>query len=149
MAARDGRVTGSPVVAPPADAESLPDHGPGRAAAGTPEDVTQTFRSRLRGYALVCLELALVLIVVSRYEVAARIHFFPILCLAVGGFLIHYWLPPRLKAPFFGLLSAGGILFYLGWPDGAYVIGLGCGLIALCYLPVPFALRVALVGIAG
>jgi hypothetical protein len=104
---------------------------------------------RLAGFTLVCLQLGLVLLVVRLFDVAERNHFFPVLCIAAGGFLVHAWLPARLRAPFFVLLSLGTILFVLGWPDGRWVLAIGGGLVALCYLPVPFAFRVALVALAG
>src|SRR5262245_17360088 len=74
--------------------------------------------ARLGGFALVGLQLALVLAVVRLYDVAERNHFFAVACLAVGGFLVHAWLPLRFRLPFFGLLSLAGIVFVLGWPDG-------------------------------
>src|SRR5262249_44012663 len=107
------------------------------------------FPDRLRAFAPVGLELALGLIVVHRFEFAAQIYSSPVLALAAGGFVVHAWLPARLRVAFFCLLSLGGLLFFLGWPNGAWVIGLGGGLIAVCYLPVPFALRVAVIGLAA
>jgi hypothetical protein len=50
---------------------------------------------------------------------------------------------------FFALLSVGTVLAFLGWPNGARVVGLGAGLIAVCYLPGPQSLRVALIGLAA
>jgi hypothetical protein len=104
-----------------------------------------SLRDRLCSFAIVGLQLALVLLVVYRFDVGAQNHFFPVLCIAVGGFLVHAWLPARLRAAFFCLLSLGGVLIFLGWPNGAWVIGIGGGLIALCHLPVPLGLRVMLV----
>jgi hypothetical protein len=105
--------------------------------------------SRVAGFLVVGLQLALVLVVVHLFEVAERNHFFPVLCLAAGGFAVHAWLPPRWRAPFFCLLSLAGILFVLGGPDGVLVIGIGGGLIAACHLPVPFAARAGLVALIG
>ena len=104
---------------------------------------------RVSDFLLVVLQLALILAIVYRFDLAAQNHLFPILCLAAGGFLVHAWLPPRVRLPFFVLLSLGGIVFYLGWPNGAWVIGLGGGLIAVCYLPIPLPLRVTLIGLAA
>jgi hypothetical protein len=81
--------------------------------------------------------------------VAERNHFFPVLCLAAAGYVVHAWLSPRLRAPFFGLLSLGCILFVLGWPDGFLVIGIGGTLIGACHLPLPFAVRVGIVALTG
>jgi hypothetical protein len=104
---------------------------------------------RFAGLLLVAGQLALVLAVVRLFDIAGRNHFFAVMCIAAGGFLIHAWLPARWRGPFFCLLSLGGILFVAGWPTGAWVIGIGAGLIALCHLPVPFALRVAALAVAG
>jgi hypothetical protein len=104
---------------------------------------------RVVAYLLVVLQLALILAVVHRFELAERNHLFAILCVATGGFLVHACLPTRLRLPFFIVLSLGGILFYLGWPNGAWVIGVGSGLIAICYLPIHFALRVTLTCLAA
>jgi hypothetical protein len=107
------------------------------------------FLGRAAGFLLVVAQLALLLVIVRLFDVAGRNHFFPVLCLVVGGYLVHAWLPARWRAPFFCALSLGGILFVLGWPNGGYVIGIGAGLIALCHLPVPFVLRVTMIVVAG
>jgi hypothetical protein len=108
-----------------------------------------SFRHRLGAFALVCVELALVLLVVHTFDIEAQKHFFPVLCLAVGGFVVHAWLPRRFRTGFFCLLSLTGILFVLGWPSGAFVIGIGGALIGLCHLPIPLGLRVLLLGVAA
>jgi hypothetical protein len=108
-----------------------------------------SLRDRIRPFAVVALQLALVLFVVHRFDIGAPNHFFPVLCIAVGGFVVHAWLPARFRAAFFSLLSLGGLLFFLGWPNGAWVIGIGGGLIVLCHLPVPLAPRVLLIVAAG
>lgn len=108
-------------------------------------------RSTVRpwGYAAVGLQLGLVLLIVHRYDVAVRNHFFPVFCAAAGGFVVHHCLPPRFRLAFFCLLSLAVLVLVLGGADGARVIGAGGGLIALCYLPIPFAVRAALVALAG
>jgi hypothetical protein len=100
-------------------------------------------------FALVCLELALILVVVDRFDLESKNHFFEVLCLAVGGFVIHAWLPRRMRARLFTLLSLAGIVYVLGWTNGAYVIGIGGGLIALCHVPAPLVFRVPLLVVAG
>ncbi|MBP3954398.1 hypothetical protein J8F10_03720 [Gemmata sp. G18] len=101
------------------------------------------------GLALVAAQLVLVLLVVRDYEVGYRLHLFPVLCVAAGGWLVHAALPPRFRLAFFCLLSLVTICFVLGWADGAIVIGIGSGLIALCHLPAPFALRASAVAFVG
>src|SRR5436305_4773372 len=105
--------------------------------------------ARVRAFALVCLQLGLILLVVHRFDVESEKYFFPVLCLAAGGFAVHAWLPRRFRAGFFTLLSLAGILLVLGWPTGAWVIGIGVGLTAVSRLPVPLLPRVVLLVIAG
>src|SRR5213082_2020205 len=105
--------------------------------------------ARVRAFALVCLQLGLILLVVHRFDVESEKYFFPVLCLAAGGFVVHAWLPRRFRPGFFVLLSLAGILFVLGWPNGAWVIGIGAGLITICHLPIPLIFRVVLLVIAG
>jgi hypothetical protein len=128
-------------VAGPTPAEASPLLPPGPSATGA--------ATRFWGLAAVGVQLALLLLVVHGYEVAARLHFFPVLCAAVGGFAAHACLPPRFRLAFFALLSLAVVVFVLGWPNGFIVVGVGSGLIALCYLPLPFAARVAAVCLAA
>jgi hypothetical protein len=145
MNLQKGREIDSPGVQSSPDEEAPLDRGPARAAAHAPSSLP----GRLPGFALLVVELALILVIVYRFEIAAQNHFFPVLCILVGGFLIHVWIPAQLRAAFFGLLSLGGLVFYLGGPNAAAVIGIGGGLIAVCYLPISFALRVTLIALAA
>jgi len=61
---------------------------------------------------------------------------------------LHVILPPRARLPFFGILSLASIVFVAGWLNAAWIVALGGGLIALCHLPVPFRVRLALIGLA-
>jgi hypothetical protein len=114
-----------------------------------PPASSASFADRLRAFALVALELALILLVVYLFEIETRKHFFALLCLAAGGFAVHAWLPRRLRPGFFVLLSLAGILFVLGWANGISVLGIGGGLIVLCHLPLPLLWRVLLLVVAG
>jgi hypothetical protein len=64
--------------------------------------------------------------------------------LALGGFLVHHFLPMAWRQTFFALLSAGSVLLVLGGAQGAWLLGLGSLLIALCHLPLAFWVRVAI-----
>jgi hypothetical protein len=96
-----------------------------------------------------CFQLALILAAVYLLRIEGKLPFFPMLCLAAVGFVVHAWLPPRVRLPFFTLLSLAAALVIFGWETGAWIIGLGGGLVALCYLPVPFQYRVLLIVGAG
>ncbi len=102
---------------------------------------------RLTGFASIVAQLALVLYVIRflRIESAA---FFQLSLLAVGGFLIHAWLPLRLRLPFFALLSLCGTVLVLG-PSAPWVLGIGASLIAVCHLPWRWRWRVTLLVVLG
>lgn len=121
----------------------------GLAASPVLAGETEGSPGRVVGFLLVAVQLGLILAIVSLFDVARRNHFFPVLCLAVGGYLVHAWLPALWRAPFFCVLSLGSILLILGWPNGAFLIGVGGGLIALSRLPIALRLRVALLLLAG
>jgi hypothetical protein len=100
-------------------------------------------------FLVVAGQLLLILAVIYLFDVEGRRYFFPVMCLAVGGFVVHAWLPARFRLGFFTLLSLAGILLFLGWPNGGWVLGIGGGLIAISYLPVPWIYRVLLIVLAA
>src|SRR5438477_7168268 len=104
---------------------------------------------RLRAFVLICLQFALILGVLHRYDIEEQKHVFPVYCLGAAAFVIHAWLPRRWRAWFFVVVSLTGILMVLDWPNGSKAIGIGLGLIALCHLPVPLLLRAVLLLLAG
>jgi len=76
--------------------------------------------------------------------------FFNVFYLILFGFLIHAFLPLRLRLPFFTLLSLASIYVILGLLTGTWLIALGLVLIGVCNLPVSIRTRVGLlVGIGG
>ena len=60
--------------------------------------------------------------------------------------MVHHFLPMAWRQTFFGLLSVASVLLVFGGVQGAWVLGLGGLLIAVCHLPVPFAARLVLCG---
>ncbi len=102
---------------------------------------------RLRRFSLVFAQLILILVVVYFWEIEERRQFFALMCTAVGGFLVHAWLPLRLRLAFFAFLSMGTIVFVLGLVNGAWALAIGAGLIAISYLRIRFTFRVALLAI--
>ncbi len=111
------------------------------------------------GFLAIAVQFALVLAVVERFALesdAVR----SVLRLAFAGFFIHHFLPSRFRQPFFLALSLAGIAWVLGSEPGgwnavaglgrmAVIVVVGCGLVGLCHLPLPYAGRVALLLGAG
>src|SRR5690554_5031257 len=90
--------------------------------------------SRTGRFLLIILQLGLVAGVVFLFEIERRGHFFPVLCVLIGGFAVHAWLPARYRLGFFALLSMVCVLFVLGIANGLGVLGVGGALIGICYL---------------
>ncbi|MCC7337167.1 MAG: SGNH/GDSL hydrolase family protein [Pirellulaceae bacterium] len=108
-----------------------------------------TASERTARFLLLLLELVLISAVVYLFNIEGRRHFFQVLCVIVGGFAIHTWLPMRYRLPFFALLSIACVLFVLGVANGLWVLGIGGLLIGICYLPIGFGMRLALLIAAG
>ncbi|MER2517009.1 MAG: hypothetical protein ABTR92_11535 [Candidatus Accumulibacter phosphatis] len=92
---------------------------------------------------LVCLELALMLLIISRYQLESRT-FFNVMALGCGGFVIHALLPMQYRLGFFVALSLTAIVVAFGLADGAWLISFGLLLIGICHLPWRLAVRVGL-----
>ncbi len=87
-------------------------------------------------------QLGLVLAVMHRFGFQAGFGFHSLIPLLFGGFVVHGLLPPRFRHAFFALLSIASVLVVLPFPHSFTLVGLGLGLIGICHLPLPFALRV-------
>ena len=92
-------------------------------------------------FLLLAIQLAFVILVIERFQLESRA-FARLSLVVVGGFLVHTFLPSRLRMAFVALLSMVGIAVVLGPRNGAAVVGVGLTVIALCHLPGPFYLRV-------
>lgn len=92
-------------------------------------------------------ELGALLLLVYYFQLESPA-FFRICALAFSGFTIHYFLPLRLRLPFFLVLSFAGIGMIFGW-DSLWLVGIGLILIGLCHLPLSFRARMALLVVTG
>jgi len=115
--------------------------------------------SPLAGFVAVALQLALILAVFERFALesdAVR----SVLRIAFAGFLVHHFLPARLRPAFFLGLSLAATAWVLGGEPGGWnaaaglgrtglIVAVGGGLVALCHLPLAWAPRVALLLGAG
>lgn len=93
----------------------------------------------------ITIQLALVTLLIHEFRIEAVSGLHQITGIIFFGFIVHAWLSPRYRLPFFLLLSMLAIEAVFGAVNAAWLIGIGLGLIGLCHLPVPFWLRVALV----
>lgn len=93
-----------------------------------------------REFALVAVQLVLVLLVFRQYQIENS-GFLQIAQLAFAGFLVHALLPLRYRLPFFALLSLAGTALLLGAANFAWLFGIGSVLIGICHVPVPFWMR--------
>ncbi len=93
----------------------------------------------------IALQVGLCLLVARGFELEHPGFWDIVLPLSLGGFLVHHWLPRRVQPWFFSALSVAGILLVFGPAAGAWLVGAGLALIALCHVPVAFRWRLVLV----
>lgn len=113
-----------------------------------PESARES-RGSLLELAFVAGAFALLLLILQYYRLeSGALQRVARLCLP--GFLVHHFLPARLRLPFFALLSIASIVLVLRVEQAAWVVGTGALLIALCHLRVPSGGRLLLfAGTAG
>jgi len=103
---------------------------------------------RIRHFLIVAVQLALVLLLFRQFQIESAA-FLQLSLLTFAGFAIHAFLPLAYRFPFFALLSVAGIGLVLGIGNGAWLVGIGLVLIAICHLPIAFSLRLGLLVIVG
>ena len=109
---------------------------------------TQFTRVPFPTFLSIAFQLLLVLSVYILFNIEIERGFSVIAGLTLAGFLIHSWLPFRVRLPFFVVLTvlAVGILMK---GDGIYLLALGLGFLGLCHLPLPWLARLILIVMAA
>jgi D-alanyl-lipoteichoic acid acyltransferase DltB (MBOAT superfamily) len=95
-----------------------------------------------------CLELAAILLFLAVFHIESRA-FVYVFALMVVGLVAHTALPAAYRLRCFASVSVASVFLALGSRGGLLVVTCGVGLIALCHVPLRFAIRVALVLAAG
>ena len=119
-------------------------------SARAPVLESQLERSRpdLRRFAVLAVQLALLLLAFDLYGLESR-RFFTLGCLIFGGFAVSYWLPFRFKEPFLIVLSLAGAYFLLDAAVASLLIAAGVILFAIVRSGLDFRWRVlAIIGFA-
>ena len=119
-------------------------------SARAPVLEAQLERSRpdLRRFAVLAVQLALLLLAFDLYGLESR-RFFTLGCLIFGGFAVSYWLPFRFKEPFLIVLSLAGAYFLLDAAVASLLIAAGVILFAIVRSGLDFRWRVlAIIGFA-
>lgn len=104
---------------------------------------SKTFLRQTAQIGLIGCQLFLLLVIIRQFQIESSA-FVRIIVLGFSGFVVHYFLPFSLKLPFFAFLSIVGVGLIFGLIQAAWLIGLGCMLIAICHLPVSMRARVGL-----
>ena len=125
----------------------MQDHGAKYQSSATNGSVSLTASACSARFLLLLLELVLIAVVVYLFNIETHRHFFPVLCVIVGGFAIHTWLPLRQRLGFFAVLSMTCVLFVLGTANGLWVLGIGGTLMSICFLPIAFGKRLAILAV--
>ena len=92
----------------------------------------------------ITIQLGLLVLVSRQFVLESQAFYHNVMLLTFFGFLVHHFLPQRSRLYFFLLLSFAAIAGIFGFLNGAWLIGIGLGLIGVCHLPISFAARVGL-----
>lgn len=102
----------------------------------------------LHRFLVTLVQLAAAVGVASLFRIESDRRLVPVLTLVLVGFAVHAWLPWRWRPWLFLGLGLGAIQIVLMPQSMASVVLVGLALIALCHLPVPYGVRVALAVLA-
>ncbi|MEZ4701202.1 MAG: hypothetical protein R2834_12770 [Rhodothermales bacterium] len=100
-------------------------------------------------FAVVTLQLGLVLLVIRLFKIEESSGLQDLLTLVFGGFVVHAWLPRTWRMPFFFGLTVAAIVMVFGVANGAWLVGISLGMIGLAHLPIPYWMRVTLLSAVG
>jgi hypothetical protein len=106
------------------------------------------YKADLARFSILAGELGLLILVVRLCKLEGG-GFGDLAVLAWMGFVIHHFLPMRMRLPFFVALSLGGLALITGWWTAGWVILVGLLLIGMCHLPIRWPLRLGLLALAG
>src|SRR4029450_10156720 len=93
-------------------------------------------------FGAIAVQLCAILVILRQFQIESRA-FRELAVFAFVGFGIHYFLPHKVRLPFFALLSVGSIFLIFGWTNGAWMLGFGVALLGICHLPLSLWIRVA------
>lgn len=106
-------------------------------------------RTGLLKFLAIAVQLGLLVVIVQTTFLEHSGFYQTVMLLTLYGFLIHYFLPPLFRLPFFVLLSVGGIFGVFGTSDGGWIVANALVLIGICHLPVPIWARATMLSLAG
>jgi hypothetical protein len=104
---------------------------------------------KLSKFLSIVAQLGFLVLVIRQFRLENQAFYYNIMLLTFYGFLFHYFLPFRYRLPFFLLLSLAAFMGILGFVNGAWLIGIGLGLIGICHLPVSYFARVVILLLVG
>lgn len=131
-----------PIPARPSDdGQPGPDRG---LYSGEPENCQRS----LRQFIPILVHLGLLVAVFKVYRLEGRA-FLILATIALAALPIHYVLPYRWKKPFFLGASVTGLAWVFGPPVAAIVAALAALLVGVCYLPIAWLARAAIIGALG
>jgi D-alanyl-lipoteichoic acid acyltransferase DltB (MBOAT superfamily) len=115
--------------------------------AGPTAAIFERSRALVQQITLV-LQLALLALIIRQFDIESAA-FLNVCLLAFAGAVVTRVLPRAQRLPLFAALSIAAIVMVFGIVQSAWLIGFGAALIAICHLPVPFKVRVAVLLVVG
>jgi D-alanyl-lipoteichoic acid acyltransferase DltB (MBOAT superfamily) len=131
--------------------EPMSDHGAALAPPPPPRPATGAGEPGVREaapwgrFAWIVVQVAIAIALLAAFRIESPAFYGKLGPLILVGFIAHHLMPMAHRLPFFAALSLGGTGLVFGLVGGAWLVGVGLALIALCHLPVAFRTRVVLV----
>lgn len=111
--------------------------------------------SPLFAFLFTALQFGLVYYVMLRYRIETE-PFRNVVALCLTGFMVNFWLPQRLRMAWFAAVSAASIAIVFGMDKGSWnaglalqrggwLVGIVGAIVGICYLPIGFWVRAAIV----
>jgi D-alanyl-lipoteichoic acid acyltransferase DltB (MBOAT superfamily) len=98
---------------------------------------------------VLALEIAALVAIMRYLHIESPAFYDRVAPLVLAGFIGHHLVPRRWRLEAFIMLSASAVVLVFGWRGGAWLLGLGLALVAVCRLPVAMHWRIGLLLVAG
>ncbi|HNB51084.1 MAG TPA: hypothetical protein PK530_04045 [Anaerolineales bacterium] len=93
------------------------------------------------------LQLGLIILVIREFKLENQAFYINVLQVTFYGFLLHFFLPPTHRLPFFLFISIAALVGVLGLANGGWIIGTGLLLLLIIHLPLAFRWRMVILGV--
>lgn len=100
-----------------------------------------SWQEKLKPLSLQTLQLALVSLVIYRFNIEMHLGLPQLLPFVLVAFIINALMPREHRLKFFFFASLAPIFYFFGWQDGSLLVGFAMLMIGTAHLPIPYWVR--------